>query len=86
MPQSQEVSFSDFITYFHKLSHENIRVCDLKFTIKKRSLIQFISANLHFHLLKDVLTSYLNAIQTLNHVDINGVSVLCFVIMNFSMA
>ena len=43
----KEVSFSDFITYFHRLQHEEPSVASLKFTGKKRSLIQHICANVH---------------------------------------
>jgi len=56
---SKNVTFSDFITFFHKLSHENLSIEDIKFTMKKRSLIQHICNNLHYHLLKEIINGYL---------------------------
>ena len=56
---SEEVTFSDFIIYFHKLSHENLSVKDVTFTMKRRSLVQHLCSNLHYHLLKNLLNSKL---------------------------
>lgn len=64
-PLSKQVSFSDFITYFHKLSHENLSLSDVKFTMKKRPLVTHLCNNLHAHLLREVLDGYLQAKTTL---------------------
>ena len=75
--QQKEVSFSDFIIYFHRLSHENTNVSEVTFTTKKRSLVQHICSNLHYHLLKEVCRSNLKATNTLSYIDANGYNVMC---------
>lgn len=80
---SDDVTFSDFIIYFHKLSHDNLNVRDVLFTMKRRSLVHHLCSNLHKHLIKNILNSKL--IIDLDQLDGNEVSAIGLIIMNLEM-
>lgn len=81
--ESEECSFMEYIVYFHRLNKQKPNLKSVEFSMKKRSLLQMIVSNQHWHLVKHVLSE---AEVDLSYTDSDGRGLLCQCIMQLSMS